>query len=357
MKIFKLSLLSTIILFCSNAFAQTPEAFKKLDAFERNEMASILKDTNNTKNINAVVDTLKSLYKQCARIYEIQSTDPGLNRYNVTVLGYKYMALKHLGKLTALSFFKNKKKEFDFLSSKYKDVQKDVDYAKKNDYLDWPEKMRIEIGRYSFYTIKIAYLMGEMKKQLPLAFAIDSAGIGFGFRNIEPNLIATFIIDGLIKNNRLEGIDKRIENKVIGNRFKSEYISSDDKTLVLSEFATILSKNKTSLINIDKTGKMSNDFAKLMFENRLYKNAYELYVEASNAGYDLPRNKIAVLANALGCWRLELLDKATVIKNIEILKEYNKTTAIGNAGWKVIADTYTYLDDKNAAEEAKKNIK
>lgn len=357
MKNIKFAILLITLLFSFHAFAQTPAAFEKLDAFEKHEIASLLKDTNNTKNINAAADTLKSLYKQCVKIYEIQSKDLGLNHYNVKVLEYKYMALRHLGKLTALSFFKNKKKEFDFLSSKYKDVQNDVAYAKKNDYLDWPEKMRIEISRYSFYTIQTAYLLGDMKKQLPLAIAIDSAGIGFGFRNIEPNLIATFIIDGLIKNNKLEGLDKRIENKVTGNRFKSDYISSDDKTLLLSEFATMLAKNKTSLITIDKTGKMSNDFAKLMFDQMLYKNAYELFIEAANASYNLPRNKIAVLATALGCWRNDLLDKATLIKNIDTLKEYNKTTAIGNAGWKVIVDSYTFLDDKIAAEEAKKNIK
>jgi hypothetical protein len=355
MKNLKLTMLSIIILFCSNAFAQTPVAFEKLDAFEKNEIATILKDTNNTKLINTTVDTLKSLYTQCIKIYELQSKDPGLKFYNVKVLGYKYMSLKHLGKLACQTFYKNKKKEFEFLSSKYKDVQVDVAYSKKNDYLDWSEKMHNEVGRYNFNTIQIAYLLGEMKKQLPYALAIDSAYAYYG-GSTEQKLLEVFIIDGLIKSNKLEGLDKRIDTK-IGYSLKNNLIDYKGKPLVLSELATMLAKNKTSLINIDKTGKISSDFAKYMFEEMLYKNAYELYVEAAKGGYDLPRNKIAVLATALGCWRLKLLDKATVIKNIETLTEYNKTMPIGNSGWKVIVDTYTYLDDKTAAEEAKKNIK
>jgi hypothetical protein len=355
MKNLKLILLTIIILFYSNVFAQTPLAFEKLDAFEKNEIASILKDTNNYKNINTVVDTLKSLYKKCDKIYKDESKDIKLRFYLLKVLKYKYMALKHLSKLATYPFFKNKKREFDFLSSKFKDEQNDVTYAKKNSYNNFEDELHSEIRPYNFNTIKIAYLLGDMKKQLSFALAIDSSYISVG--RAERSLLSIYIIEGLIKNNNLEGIDKRIDTKVTGYSFKNSSIAFDDKTIILSEFATMLNNNKTSLINIDKTGKLSNDFSKLMFDQRLYVFSYELLTDAANAGYDLPKTKIDALWAALVCWRLNKLDKATVIKNIDTLKEFNKKTAIGNAGWKVIVDTYTFLDDKIAAEESKKNIK
>jgi len=300
MKKFGLSLISLTLLlniFAQKADTELPvftEVANRLNAFYPAAFNALLANPSNKKAINKAIDSLQYTIAQCEKGMKEQ-LDPAFKQQyylvaNKHAIYLKYTTLSYLGQLASQPFFKDKKKIFDWLYSKYSTEKEDLEYSSGPYGFAWTSESQTAIGNYNYQMLRLAYAMNNMRNQV--AFAQELYAVRDSHSKLQRHLIAIITMDGYLKNNMLADIKKewyKIE-------MRPKELTDSAKEVVMQAMDAMLLNNK-KLTDIDKTGELTAKFALLMFNYKRYDKAYEMFTEAANAGYNTNSNRI----DALNC--------------------------------------------------------